>query len=843
MTSEPNSRKKMKRLGSEVITSMFDPKPVKLEYRFLREDPSAPVELTFGPVSTINFPEPGLTLLLGKNGSGKTNLLRGTSNLAGVTKTTFPEVSVIFDWPSADLMAQWHQITSEVFAKTSEKNRVGRGKPLANNSFYIDVTSRIEAIDLPLMSSFLEATRNYIQSYPSPFSDNTGSDVLEYFDFSQTEIQEWIKGRNRALDLDMLGGFESEDDPGYFFYKYKTTSCIADAFLNGISTSSLGFSYFKLHAPVPQTDDEKWVNDAQSRNLFVQAFRSFFGNITNCRLTRRFESVSETHLSKDTSSWNIQFLSPIENNEILRAFYNSQRESIAQAHSEYIKNSPEDSDISPASTICHFPFNMLSATTIDGKDFLQSQQFSIPDIGGGFSRLFLPLTVKSYENLKFEQTTSEYLSEQITENHLNINKSTMDGNNFTLVIEGYEKIRQIFKNVGQEISNLGMGIDGLRIREPFLEVDNRTWKSESNNSLSKATNPFALQIEWRETYSTQWLPILSASRGQQDVITLFLELHMFAAKNDLAQHKLFLIDEFDKHLHSRAAESVLVHLHNVAHSLGISAIASTHSVPLFNSPLLLGRPRIFAMREITCGGFEYSDSNYTDPTIIAEILGVEELEAFRFKDLIIIVEGEHDEKIISRYLEQHNSEIFNRAILTHTGGLDGWEGTWNNALRMLNCKILFVHDKRDEEIENRWLQTQDSSKERIRNIKLDELIVEYRHKVQNSRNLRGWHEKKKILYLLSAVCKNISDINRVEIFGMQYDDIVDALPIKYFLDNDHKDIRSWSEAHEKYKNADDLKKEFGITTGKILNVLNKLNKLTDPELERLNKKIVSIIKN
>lgn len=823
--------------------SMFDPKPVWLEYRFLGEDSHSPVKLTFGPVSTIKFPEPGLNFLLGKNGSGKTNLLRGTSNLAGLNKTTFPEVSVIYDWPSSDLMTQWHKIASEVFAKTAEKNRVGTENALAENSLFLDFKSRWNDIEIPLMSSLLAATRNYVQSYPSPFSESTGSDVLEYFDFSQTEIRGWINSRNRELAIDQEGGSQSKDDPSHFFYKYKITSCIADAFLNGISRSEFGTTYTKLNVPLPQTDDEKWVNDAQSRNLFVQAFRSLFENITNCRLTRTYESASKNHLSKVTSSWKIQFLSPIENNEILTAFYKSQKEAVAQAHSEYIKNSLEDQDISPASTICHFPFDMISATTINGKEFLQSQQFSIPDMGSGPSSLFLPLTVKSYENLNFEQTTSEHLSEQLTKNYLIINKSTMDGDDFTLVIEGYEDIRRIFKNVSQDVSNIGMGIDDLRMKEPFLEGTQEAWKSEKSNFLSKTTNPFAIQIEWREKYSSKWLPIQSASRGQQDVITLFLELHMFGAKNNLAHHKLFLIDEFDKHLHSLAAENVLVHLHNVAQSLGISVIASTHSVPLLKEPLLRGRPRIFAMREITCGGFEYSDSNYTDPATIAEILGVEELEAFRFKDLIIVVEGRHDEIIIRKYLEQHKPEIFDRAILTHTGGLDGWEGTWNNALRLLNCKILFVHDKRDEEIEDRWIRTQASSTARTPNIKSDGLILEYQRKVESSRNLWGRHEKRKILYLLSAICKNLSDINRVEIFGMKYDDIVDSLPIKYFLDNDHKDIRSWEEAHEKYKKADDLKKEFGIGTGKILNVLNKINKLIDPELERLSKKIVSMIKN
>ena len=100
---------------------------------------------------------------------------------------------------------------------------------------------------------------------------------------------------------------------------------------------------------------------------------------------------------------------------------------------------------------------------------------------------------------------------------------------------------------------------------------------------------------------------------------------------------------------------------------------------------------------------------------------------------------------------------------------------------------------------------------------------------------------------ISSAVENKGLFNRLlrslSTFGMKYDDIVDLLPIKYFLDNDHKDIRSWEEAHEKYKKADDLKKEFGIGTGKIRHVLNKINKLIDPELERLSKKIVSMINN
>jgi energy-coupling factor transporter ATP-binding protein EcfA2 len=792
----------------------------------------------FGPTSELNFPTHGLTFLLGKNGSGKSNLLDGLASLKGNERNNFPSVNLVFDWPTKELLEQWSAIVCEEY-----ESPTGIKFLHWSSDHEVEGTNvNVQLIQLPLTLSIVEAIVKYTEIYPAPYKDLPSSEILQFFEFTDEQILSWSQHRleKQQSKVDPYGDEIPPAEATMYIKKYDLETYALDGFLNGFRNSSIAKS---LTGPFPATDPQDWSSDSSRRKLFSQTYSEFFKSITHVRISRNYSNQNEGYISASTSRWNVRLLCPIGNSTLLKSFCAEYEKSLHDSRVAFQEFDPETS-FSDDQIDLKFPFDIIRPIKIGNEIYLQSNPYLIPDlcVSDYKSNPYMLLDIEKFES-SIAPNPQQRLCDRIENRFLSVNSTSNTDGSMSLLVDGYDDVLKLFVDAESAITEMGMGISGLRHTRRYrnLSKDNRNLILEE--SFNTAINSFHIEIEWQDKHSSTWLPLSKASLGQQDVILLFLHLSYLSHVTNLHRFKLFLVDEFDKHLHPNAAEVVLEKLHEIAIESELAVIVSTHAVPRIKSNILLNRPRIYTERTLESGWFKYSAGGYVDPLAVAEILGASEIDALRIKELIVVLEGEHDQFIIEKYIRQFDEDLLERIHITHATGLDGFQGVWNNMLRLLDSKVLFVYDKRDNGIESIWKTIKNGL---IVNPNTNNPYSPLKQLLKDVRQPKGFsigdHEREKILYLLQDVCKYKEGITRVDIHGIEYDDIVDTLPIKYFWSKENQHIKSWTEAHHIYKTGRPLKKAFNIDTGKIRNVLSKISKLEDPELSKVLKKIEQILK-
>jgi hypothetical protein len=628
-----------------------------------------------------------------------------------------------------------------------------------------------------------------------------------------------------------------------FIKNYHLGAYALEGFLNGFRKSKISKPN---SGPFPVTDPQDWSASVSKRKLLSQTYIEFFNSITQIRISPNYTNNDSGQPSQFTKKWDVQLLCPIAKSTLFESF-NTEYEKALRDSRVAFEELNDAAEISDDLIEHNFPFDLIRPITIGNQTYLQSCKYSIPDfcVSDPKFTLFQLLDVEIFDS-SIAHSSQKDLCERIENRLLSVSSVDLINGRLSLSVDGYDNLQKLFEDAELAILDIGMGISGLRQTSRFQNLSTKQEKLDDfglYETFDFAINSLHIEIEWRDKHSGTWLPLSKASLGQQDVIHLFLHLSYLSHVANSHRFKLFLVDEFDKHLHPNAADTVLIKLHEIASASALAVIVSTHAVPRIKSNILLNRPRIYAERIPESGWFKYSSGGYVDPLAIAEILGTSEIDALRFKELIVVLEGEHDQFIIEKYLRQFDDNILERIHITHATGLDGFQGVWNNMLRLFDAKVLFVYDKKDSEIESKWQTIKDDLKVNPNTARpylpLQQLLNDTK---QPKRYSVGDHEKVKILYLLQDVCKYKGGIMRVDIHGIAYDDIVDTLPIKHFWNKDNQNIKSWAEAHYKYPTGRKFKDAFGISTGKILNILNKIPKLEDKELSQVFSKIVKILK-
>ena len=826
------------KISYTAIRNFFDarPKSILLTFNNAVFYEGMEVGEQFGPISEINFPTNGLTFLLGKNGSGKSNLLAGLTNLNKLEHNSFSKANLTFDLPTKELLKQWSEIVYEEYESPTG---------IEYEDFYSGIETGKKIVDkqlleLPIILSVVKAITNYVEIYPAPFKDLSSSDILQFFEFTDEQINTWNQFKleqklTKTDPNDPHGGDIVPKEAIKFIKKYDLGVYALDGFLNGFRKSNIS----NLHSggPFPTTDPQDWSSSVAKRKLFSQTYIEFFNSISQIRISRNHTENKSGQPSRFTNKWNVQLLCPIGASTILSSFNTEYQTALDDSRIAF-----EDSD-TPDDLIQHnFPFDLIAPITIGNETYLQSSYFPLPDVCVSdlqFNPVML-LDVKIFDSSIVSRSRND-LFKSMENRFLSVRSHELIDGQLSLTVDGYDNIQKLFEDAELAILDLGMGISGLRhtsLSPGYYDVQNYL-----HQGFAFVLDSLHIEAEWRDKHSGTWLPLSKASLGQQDVIVLFLHLSYLSNIANSHRFKLFLVDEFDKHLHPNAAEIVLQKLHEIAVENELAVIVSTHAIPRIKANILLNRPRIYSERIPESGWFKYSSGGYVDPLAVAEILGTSEIDALRLKELIVVLEGEHDQIIFEKYLRQFETSLLERIHITHATGLDGFQGVWNNMMRLLESRILFVYDKKESEIESKWQTIKDDLRLNPNTARpylpLQPLLNDFKRPKSFS---VGDHEKGKILYLLQDVCKYREDIMRVDIHGIAYDDIVDTLPIKHFWNKDNQNIKSWTEAHYKYPTGRKLKDTFEISTGKIINVLNKIPRLEDKELSQVLSKIVKILK-
>lgn len=831
----------------ENLQNLFDAQLKSILIRFDRENHYiGGLYQRFGAESQIDFPQPGLTVLLGKNGSGKTNLLRGLNSLSGETKIQFPKIKLIFDWPSKNLLIEWAHLARESLVPLKPlKIMLGTENDLTSQS-NTPTESPPHSPDLPLMSTVISALKSpFNPEFPAPFEDLKSSEILQFFDFTDSQISHWQS--MQAYKRNLLNDQSLQDLPlndlSDIEEKYHIANFCIDAFLRGILQSTL---INRGYAPIPQFHADLWIQIESNRTRFRKTYEEFFDLISKFSLTRNY--LKKVHLSRNTSMWKMTLLAPVGTSEILQNYCEEYAKIQTNARNEFAEFEEEDEQDIPLELVeMGFPFSLLSPITIDGEKYLESHAFDLPDIGGSNSANWpMNLLEVSQFDPSNTQTAELDLLQELSTRLLSVNLKEGTDNLLNIELSGLTELSNFIDDVSFQLSRTECGIAAIRSSIPIAEMNPQdVWSPRTrgvrNKTFDSGINPLVINLEWQDKYSEEWLPLSYLSLGQRDILAIFVKLLSLQYGEMNKKYRLLLIDEFDKHLHASSTELVLAGIHDFASSQGLSVIVSTHSIPLLKSNQIRNRPRIFATRDAINGGFRYTDGGYTDPLTIAEVVGSSEVDALRFKDVIVVLEGDHDQLIIEKYINQVDESLLERIHITHASGLDGFQGLWRNFLRLVDNKVLFIYDKKSDEIENGWSRIKDANSSAAHNSKAFEPLSQiFRDSKYGGNYSHGSHEKRKILYLLKDVCEYVGNIDRVDIHGVEYDDIVDSLPFRYFSNSKYPDITSWDVAHLRFTKGADLKAQFGIDIGKLKNVLGK-TRLQDPELEKIVLKIKQLL--
>jgi hypothetical protein len=670
------------------------------------------------------------------------------------------------------------------------------------------------------------------------------TDVLDYFGFTEIEIGKWTEQRRYLEQVGVSAVPPSEVDVLSLFPSFIWPEYVSAFFIGLFSNSNIHLGDYYM--PIAYTRSQEWVDSKDRRELVGAAVRQFMSLVDTLMFNGR-EDSQETRkpgwTDKNTDTLSVSLICKYPDSGPLHDFLDMYRDEADRALAEAgPKHEPTWDDTLDELQVV-FPFNLFRKVVIDSEPFVVSDQFKVFNYWNGS---FVGSDIFAGRKLNGEGTNQENFNQiingwyrhwQVDMEHYASENS--DGSSVTIKVVGYDVIAAGVREAGERFSEVEMGISGLRM-EPHNGNNLYPYTIAGQELFDTKKNPFNVTIQWQDKNSGKWLYFHQASRGQQDLILLFLQ---FSMRSD-PDNYFVLADEFDRHLHPTVAAQVLEALHHRAMEVGAVVIASTHSVPMFNSSVLRSLPRIYAQRTAD-GGFDYKDSATVDSVAMAEILGVSPLDAKRLNKLLVIMEGEHDVLIVN-HLFGSDDVLLEQIEVSHTDGIHGFSGTWNNVLRHLDSPVLFVYDKRNLAIEEAWTKTQKAaalpgSLNLWSNSSLWKILDELTQR-KRGKKVSGDVEAEKILYLLKGIIKSDQSrtyIPRVHLHGVAYDDIIDCLPIRAF--KGPADIKTWEDAHRKYQNGNILKKEFVINSGTVKSALAMNKDKVDPELTRLYASIRALV--
>ena len=807
-------------LGPRYLADDFDIKPKHLQISFIKESKEEEAS-SFGvnrrrSESLVDIPESGIVFLLGKNGSGKTRFITGLTAFANSRTEEFPSVSLICEIP--DLGSQLH-FYDEMESLQKEEWFTdlcmdGHSDPEAlkhmRQSQYCSLGFLTAVFD-----SFLACR---VPSVPFPLRGLGKSELLKSFGADDVELEQWQK----RADLFDMQNTDYHPGMGDAQNAFPASFVFGEHFLDFI-IASLSMSYFHLEGwnfrgPEQYESGKEWWSDPAKRNTVFLALKEMASSATHIRVQSKDDRKEFELLVRKPDSGPICDLL----NERIGPDRND-----PWSHLNRIDGFADS-----------YPFDLLQEIDLFGEIYIRS--IPIP-----FAKTFRTGKYKQYPwNLmevavldsdgKLEESIyklqrklfSKFCTEKFV-NDADDESSNIRGDSHTVTMVGYDKIDSLLKSVSKAISICEIGIEALRAVIP-------------------KDGSFVPELEFHDSEAKEWLPLAKSSQGQFDVMQLFLELYLLEVHT--ASLRVIVADEFDKHLHPKAATKVLEEVQRYSTLKRIVSVFSTHSISQYLSPSIRSQPRIFFDRSAE-GSIQLTEWSSAEPYVVAEILGTTEMDAYLLKRLYVMVEGDHDVAIF-KDLFKSDTKILEDIHIFSSAGTYGFAGTWET-LRLLYAPVLIVYDKKSDALESAWNQIRKASadpKNRLdlwHDFSLKKIWLGYRERSRTNSRVAGDTELNSLILFL----KNVVDVGnsgsdprrnsqRIFLHGVAYPDIVDALPIRHFRSS----YKSWEEAREvNNMNPSGFKEKMRINKDTVRDALAKIEIHSDPELLKLKEKVKEIL--
>lgn len=780
----------------ESLAKFYDLKFEKLiaRYQFLDDNFKKKIESD----SCLALGRPGVVVLLGKNGSGKTRFINGLRLFGEKKWHETPLIVLSFSIPPIDEHIGYITAKEELFKSDEYQKLRAEECPRQTDGVYDDIEEHefdekychLPFHDLIINSSIV----SYSFSFREMFDIEKGEDVLVFFKFSEKEINGFKLRMSSSRAHDPIGYVPPRDNLNFRDY-------FPEFFLAFLSSSVKDKNYV---GPGSWFHHKKYLDDEDNRVKLVSGLRELFEGSTHLEL-----------ICRDGVEY-ISFVRRDEPNQDLSNLHRFLRD----LRKEYDNAS--------------FPIDLLRDEIYPATIWLQAGKHISP-------YEWRPFSVN--ELTYHDRGNSISNIAVICRSFLKISLDSSSAPNYELSVSGLENLKALLDQVTEFLKEIDIGVAKVTLNEPnYSDKDPRIgiWVFEEKNA-----HDFTPSIWIQDSFSKKWHLLDACSDGQLDVIRILINLCFYSTQYSYAQTKFLTMDEFDRHMHPVVAQQVLGFVDRFAKKNNFYVILSTHS---FASLEVHKHLLVLAGRDIN--GSQYLSTNrQKDSKFLANQLGVPEIDIRKLKKLIMYVEGVHEEIIFKELLS--NSTNFADVEIMCGNGLYGLGGFWRSQLQHENADVLIVYDKRNKQLEEAWEDLQNKNK-RARfvadlweNSKIKRLQTEcFAREAENKLlPVPGDTELKTMTYLLKDILKpnqnQLKSIRRVHLHGVEAPDIVDCLPIGEF--QEARKYRSWRELREETDlKPNKFKVVFKINETSVTRAVKNL-KEWHPELQRLYSRTLGLL--
>jgi energy-coupling factor transporter ATP-binding protein EcfA2 len=748
--------------------------------------------------SSLNLGLPGVKVLLGKNGSGKSRLLNGIKAFGNKQKELTPEVILRYSIPSIEEHLAY--LDAREYLLSTEEMILGMNDSDEEPLF------KKKRLDLPFHDLVIRSAASSILnvSFRDSFGFEASDDVLRFFGFSEPEIEAFQKRMvNHYIELGPYHPAQSDlfDEPreNLNFRDY-----FPEFFLALLANSFVHNNSFEV-GPGSAFRSTDYYNDSTERVRLVAGLRELFEGANHVDLMC---DQDEIYLSLvNDGNWSSALP------ELLQAF-----EVLKQNHD-----------------VPSFPFDLFRSESLPSAQFLKVNLDLNNDYWEPFEVSDLTFYGRNQSIEALEQLFLKFVELEVIFD---------DGPNYEVKVSGLDYLDQMLKKVNKLLTEIEIGISEVALQKPGHRWPR--FEGEVDWGVSEITHDFAPIIGWKDSVSERWLPIASCSDGQLDVLRILVQLCGLMESETPDSAKFMLIDEFDRHLHPIVSQQLLDLIERYAKKSGTYVIASTHTV---GSLAIHKCTQLFAVKDLS-GFHSVSTNRHQDPKVLAHHLGVPEIDVRKLVKLFVLVEGDHEEIILNGLMTSEPRGNFDIEII-NLNGLYGLVNFWRVYMQHEIADVLLVYDKQNSVIEERWIDFQHLR----RNAKIvenlwenslfDKLHRECKQRARDKSSVPGDTELNSIAFLLREILMRnqyqIRNIQRLHLHGVQVPDIVDCLPISAFPKA--KSFGSWERLREEnsHLKPSDFKKQFEINNSTVSNAARGAFDSVNPEIQRLWARILGII--
>lgn len=763
-------------------------------------------------VSSLNVVRPGVSVLLGKNGAGKSRFLAALEGFANF-KSVNPVAVLRFALPSDDEHLEYLNTVESTKMTEEHSIAVQDAVDAWGGDWIAQLDYEKQVFNLRfhemLVNSIVVPAYEGLRNSERAFGTSSTSDLLGFFGFTDAEVAAF-RGRKDEYLLSQSGEGEWVEfavglrrNLNFRDYFPEFFLCLLDQSIVHVGGDQGPGSWF---------DASAYISDSNARGELVADLRW-------CLMNANYLDVRYTK-----NEYEFSLVVDAEPSGGLPPLTLGERQHGAMSYD----NQTFPYDLFRLDQSCSTAFRRLR--------WDRWTPFDIVD-------LTFKSREKSHEDL-----------ERLFAKFVKVTTESADDCDYVLRIDGMDDLRAILDSSSKLLRESDIGVEALRIRP-------KTERVGFESGLSPRTHDFVPTIEWSGPGEAEWRTLRACSDGQLDVVRITVHLVEFTSRKRGCHANMLLIDEFNRHLHPTVSQVLLEQLDRFGRKSNTHVIASTHS---FGSLEIQKFPQIFAERDEQ-GLHRLSTDRTTDSRVVAERLGVPERDAVRLKKLFLLVEGEHDE-LVFRAMIDSNPSISHDVEIVHADGLFGITGLWRSWLRHETADVILVYDKRNPDLEAEW-ETLCSG---VRNskLKIDPWnrypAIEKTHAAcksrinsaykDRSRQLPGDTELNKICYFLKEVVKSgfrslpldqfAQSLSRIHLHGLEAPDVVDLLPISSFPRA--TGYQSWGQLrgnpeHEELLGTS-FKNKFGINSESIGKAIEEgISNQIHPELQRLFARVMGIL--